>query len=135
MKEIILRMFLTGDATADELGADVRTQMLPSDSPEFVVEKMAIDFELTTTHLVKLCDVTMHGQLDSLYLEPIGFALACSAHFSWNGDTEDGARVAEVVDNWASPETNYRLNATTAGKWRHYLLTGENTFTEADYSR
>jgi hypothetical protein len=36
------------------------------------------------------------------------------------------------VEDWSTPEINYALNRTTVAKFRHRLLTGEDTFTRAD---
>lgn len=137
MREIILRMFFTGSATAEELEHDMEgtVRVRGPQTREVHVDPMTVDFDLRASHLVQLCDAVIAGAFDPRHLEAIGFALIGSDRFNWDAETADGARVAEVVNDWAAPEINYALTPATAAKFRHYLLTGERTFDRSDHSR
>jgi hypothetical protein len=112
------------NGTRSALGADsVRHQMTDTDS----------EFLVTTNHLLKLCDAVLTDQIPPGHLEWIGFGLVASDHFEWDTDTIDGERVGDTVIDWASPSTNYRLTMDTVRKFRHRLITGENTFDKSDF--
>lgn len=92
-----------------------------------------VDFSVTTTHLIKLCDAVLAGDIPPEQLEWIGFGLIASDHFNWDTDSVDGERVADTCYDWSSPSTNYILTIKTVGKFRHRLATGENTFNKMDF--
>ena len=55
----------------------------------------------------------------------------------WDGDNTAGGGelVADVLHDWASPEINYSLTVENIAKFRHLLLTGEDTFTKEDVAQ
>jgi hypothetical protein len=55
----------------------------------------------------------------------VGFLLIGSDEFEYDGDTEDGARVAEVAADWSAPEINWPLTLENVREWRSFLGTGE----------
>lgn len=92
------------------------------------------EFEVRAEFLVRLCDDVLAGRIEPWKLQPIAFCLAASDTFWWDGETPNGGRVAEAVFDWSSPEINFALTSTTVARFRHRLLTGEDTFTRADHS-
>lgn len=70
------------------------------------IENMSENFLVIPDHLVKLCDDVLSEKLSAESLQAIGFCLVASDHFEWGGDTDEGARVADTVLDWASPEIN-----------------------------
>ncbi len=70
------------------------------------IENMPENFLVIPDHLVKLCDDVLSEKLSAESLQAIGFCLVASDHFEWGGDTDEGARVADTVLDWASPEIN-----------------------------
>lgn len=134
MREDLLRDYFTGSATAAALSRDLEDSMVSSSSQviEHPIVDMQGEFEVRCGHLVRLCGDVLDGHIDPWQLQPIAFCLVASDAFWWDGDTPDGARVAETVGEWSSPEINWRLTSTTVGKFRHRLLTGERLFGRAD---
>ena len=138
MKEIVIRHFFEGHATAEELAADaVGAFDRHTDSAGAVFSRlhalpMTQDFPVTSQHLVQLVDAVTQGTLDLEALDAICFCLEASDHFTWDTDTLDGERVAEALFLLGTPEINYPLSPAILGKIRHYLLTGEETFTRQD---
>ena len=90
------------------------------------------DFAVGIEHLVCLCDAVICGQLPAERLEALAFGMITDDHFVWDTDTTDGNLIGGTLNDWSAPEINYPLNPTTLGKFRHLLLTGENTFTRTD---
>lgn len=119
-----LREDLAGSAV--KTSYDVITHYVTSDLSE--------NFEITSDHLIKLCDAFLAGKLKTEHLESIGFALEASEEFDWNAECSESEEspVAETIHYWASPEINYPLTAENISKFRHLLLTGENLFTRDD---
>ena len=91
------------------------------------------DFSVESGHLVRLCDAVLSGVLPADRLMPIAFGMIGDDNFTLDTDTPDGDRVGDVLYDWSSPEANYPLNSRTVAKFRHFLLTGEDTFTRADF--
>ena len=139
MKEIVLRQFFEGHATAAELARDMagtRVADQPSgfrSSGNYRVEPMAGTLDVTPPHVVRLVDAVAAGALS---LADLGTAVFCieaqPARWRWDTDTPDGERVADAFFWLGSPEINYSLTPAVLTKIRHYLLTGENTLTHAD---
>ena len=96
------------------------------------IENMSENFLVIPDHLVKLCDDVLSEKLSAESLQAIGFCLVASDHFEWGGDTDEGARVADTVLDWASPEINYDLNTSNIAKFRQRLLKGGNPFKNED---
>ena len=123
MKEATLRDFFLGKVDAVVLGADVADAMVATGPRRrrHLIEDMAEGFAVNPGHLVRVCDAVLSGALEAPSLEPIGFCLTVSDTFSWDTDTPEGQRVAEVVHDWSAPEINWPLNVANVGRWREYL--------------
>jgi hypothetical protein len=132
-----LRDFLKGIASVAVLAADLQDawRWHAPDTRELRMDDLTENFAVEPAHLVRLCDVVIAGELAPDLLEPIGFAAIASDHFTWDGDTEPGARVAETLYDWSCPEVNFALTIETVRKFRHRLLTGENLLTREDHFR
>ena len=87
---------------------------------------------VTAAQLIRLCDAVSEGDLEPSRLETIAFCLIASDYFQWDRGTDDGARVATVLDDWSGTEIGYPLTASNIGKARQFLATGQNTFTPDD---
>lgn len=138
MKEIVLRYFFEGRATADELALDLvgtRDASEPAgfrSSANYAVLPMAAEFTVEPPHLLRLVDAALAGQLTPDDLGTICFVLEFSDRFGWDGDTPDGERVSDAVFWLGTPEVNYPLTPAVLAKIRHYVATGEDTLTPAD---
>jgi hypothetical protein len=133
MHEQTLRDFMAGTGTVAELRSDLEHAIVERGhgSYEHPIVPMVDAFELTPEHLVRLCDAVLAGELPPESLEPIGFCLIASDRFDWEDGAGRGALV-DTLNDWSSPQINYPLNSSTVAKFRHRLLTGEDTFTRAD---
>jgi hypothetical protein len=130
MHDSVLRDYFAGKTDATALRADLSGAVVatgPCSSSQHI-EDMHTDFELRPEHLVRLCDTVLSGELEPGNLQPIGFCLVASDHFSWDGDVPPGDIVAETVHDWSAPEVNYQLTIDTVRKFRERLLTGKDLF-------
>ena len=136
MDAAVLRDFFLGTADAEGLARELAYAMheLAPGCLELRMADLTEPFSITTAHLVRLCDAVLAGKLPPVGLADVGFALVASDHFAWDTDTLEGERVAETIWDWSAPEVNYRLTPETVQKFRHRLLTGEDTFVSADLS-
>jgi hypothetical protein len=139
MREIVLRHFLEGHATATELARDVAGTRVTDERPGFRssanyrVEPMARTFEITTAHVVRLADAVASGALSLEDLGTIVFCLEMAPErWLWDADTPEGGRVSDALFWLGTPEINYPLTPAVLAKVRHYLLTGEATLGQAD---
>lgn len=134
MHEAVLRDYLLGAVSISALRADLEGAVTRTshDVHRQTITDMEIAFSLSSAHLVSLCDAVLTNQLPPSDLSVIAFCLVASEHFQWDSDTPDGHLVEEMLYEWDSPEINYPLNLQTVAKFRHRLLTGEDTFTRAD---
>src|SRR5688500_1068211 len=104
MKEIVLRHFFEGHATAVELDADVEGTQL-RDGPEggpyvfrYRVLPMDREYQLRSDHLVKLLDATAKGELRLEHLETVcSWLEGAFDRFLRDVDTPDGERVADAL--------------------------------------
>ena len=103
----------------------------------YITDDFDGNFEVNSTHLIRLCDAFTNDKLNAKHLEIIGFALEASEHFMWeDSDVEDkDSPVAETIHAWASPEINYPLNDKNIAKFRELLLTSNDTFTREDVTK
>ena len=132
MREAILKEYFVGNGTADDLKAEFEGSMISrGDITEHRIEDMNVEFEVTTEHLIRLCDDILRGHVDPEILKHIGFCLIASDHFSWDIDTVSGERVDETVHNWSAPEINYPLNKENVHLFRTRLESGGNPFDDS----
>ena len=135
MKISVLTEFFRGNCDAGILAKDLEGGVVQTsyDVVSHQIDEDVIDdFLITTDHLVKICDVFTDEFIDADMVQQLAFAMMCSDCFEWDNDTPDGERVAEVIGMWDSPEINYQITSLTIQKFRHYLLSGEKTFSRDD---
>lgn len=138
MKEIVIRHFFEGHATAAELAADAagafdrHTDSSGTVFSQLRATPMDRDFEVTPDHILSLVDAVLVRAVDLEALDAITFCVEASDKFAWDTDTESGDRVARALFLLGSPEINYPLTDVVLRKIRHLLLTGEDTFERAD---
>jgi hypothetical protein len=124
MRELILKQFFDGSISGVELAFDLQDALV-ADGPvmtHHLIQDMDEEFEVLPEHLVKACSAVLEGGIPEQSLAAIGFCLVASDSFYWNSDTEKGDLVANVVYDWASPETNYPLTTSNIKHWRQMLL-------------
>lgn len=130
MHELILRRFFEGRATAADLAADLDDSLVKGQNGVTLhpIVDMAEPFTVEASHLVSVCDAVLAEQIEPLYLRAIGFCLAASDAFDWNGESAEGESVATVALDWSCPEGNYPLSLENVVQWRKRLLGGVPQF-------
>lgn len=125
IQEKNIRSFFEGRIGIDILIAELDSAVHRTEGgSSYYVEDEDIEFEIEAKHLIKLCNSVLSGELASKYLKDFAFLLIASDTLSWDSGSENGGRVAEVLEQWSSPETNYSLNIENIKKWKQYLITG-----------
>ena len=134
MHEAALRDFFEGKADLTALQRDLAgiTTRTSHDLFTHRIVDMDSGFMVSAAHLIALCDAVLAGDLPPQELRVIGFALQASDRFQWDFDSPEGERIGETLADWSSPEINYPLTLGNVAKFRHRLVTGEETFTRAD---
>jgi hypothetical protein len=137
MREKALRDFFDGKIGVAALRRDLDGTVTRTSHRVFTyrVVDMEGEFMVSTAHLTALCDAVLMSELPPQDLSVIAFALEASDQFQWDFDSPEGERIGETVADWSSPEINYPLTLGTVAKFRHRLVTGEDTFTSADLSK
>ena len=137
MHEAILRDFFVGAATVEALRHDLAGAVVQTSSDVFSQHVVPAkgEFEVTSRHLIRLCDAVLEDGLPAQDLETVAFCLIASDFFHWDSDTPDGCRVSETLFDWDSPEINYPLTKATVAKFRSRLVDGRDTFTRADVAK
>jgi len=132
----VLRDFFLGEVSAPDLAAEAEHAYVHTGSQSRGLRWKDLDeeFVVSTDHLVRLCDAVISGELPADRLDAIAFGIIADDHFLWDTDTAGGNVIGETLNDWSAPEINYALNPATLVKFRHRLLTGEDTFTRADLS-
>lgn len=69
------------------------------------------DYEVSLKNLRKVCDDYLAGWLDEADVVAIAFFLLAADHLIWDKTTEQGSVVAELVDDWNSPEIDFPITA------------------------
>ena len=135
MHESVLRDFFLGRINGSQLNDDLAGSIVQTshDVLTYYVNPMDGKFQVEPSHLVKLCDAVLAGQVNPEHLEIIGYCLVVSDHFFSQDQPDHGMNlVSDTAFDWASPEMNYPLNLPMVAKFRYRLVTGNSTFTYAD---
>lgn len=130
MFERDLRKYFENKIDAAEL-KQVIDRMLQDEDFEDRDNSFGTEMEVTSQHLVKVCDDILAGKLPPDYAEHIGAELTTSDQFVFE-DSEEGERAQEAAFDWDEYDEMYRLNPDTIQKFKVRLLTGEDLFTDED---
>lgn len=132
MKEVVLKKFFEGSLDIDALVADLSgSSAAENDVSHIRIQDMDDEFVVRSEHLVKICNAALSNKLSSFDLKNIGFCLQASDKFEWDADTDDGARVADIVFFLSVPTINYELNQYNIGLFKSLLIHGGNPFEKA----
>lgn len=135
MRELILRDFFLGRVDAGALSRDLDASIVdrgPNEAGVLIEDLEGGEHKVVVADLLKVCDAAVAGHLAPWKLEAVGFCLVASDYFQYDRDEPEGEVITTVIHLWASPQVNYPLTVKNVSRARHLLLTGENTFTEAD---
>lgn len=135
LSEEILRRFFDGSISATDLA-----KRLPSISPSksgtthHPIEDAQGDFVVTPTHLLRVCDAVMAGELSPEHLRIIGFCILASDYFELPSDEEAARLVGSITNEWATPEINLPLTLRSVRLWRSHLRR-HKTSPQGEFSR
>jgi hypothetical protein len=125
-----LRKYFEGQLKASDLKTVIE-RMLNDEEFEDRDNSFGSEMELTSDHLIKVCDDILAGHLPPAYAEHIGDELTTSDQFVFE-DSQDGERAQETAFDWDECDEVYRLTLETIQKFKARLLTGEDLFTDDD---
>ena len=122
VKEQVLRSFFEGEISAAALAADlIGSAVTEGVVRRHLIENMTGELTVEPSHLMRVCESFISGQLGPEAIQSIGFCLVSSDSFCWDSDTPEGERVAEVIHDWSSSEINLPVTLDNMGRWRSYL--------------
>ena len=112
MREQKLKEYLENSLTVEEFMMDLENSQHKSgyDTTSFHIEQIEEgEFEITKSHLIKICDDFLQGKLHPMDVNTIAFAFMFSDYFTWNGESQDGKIISEIIYDWDNPEIGFDL--------------------------
>jgi hypothetical protein len=82
------------------------------------------EFEISKFHLLKICEDFLNRKLSAYDVNSIALSLSISVFFTWDGNSNDGKLIREIVFNWSNPELGFDLTLENFIHWKDYLETG-----------
>lgn len=131
MKEQKLKEYLENSLTAEEFMSDLENSQKKTgyDTTSVSIEQIEDgEFEITTKHLIKICNDLLKGKFRPIDINTIAFAFMFSDYFTWNSESDDGKIVSEVLFDWDNPEISFDLTIENFEHWKEYLETGKTSF-------
>lgn len=130
MTESILKEYFENKISSEFLSADLNgsKKKLTYDTSEISVVRMESDneFELQQSHLNKILNDTLNGNLTFDNLKVISSGLMFSDYFTWDSDTEIGNRIATIIVELDNTEINFPISIKNIKLWKEYLETGNH---------
>lgn len=128
MTESILKEYFENKISSEFLSADLNGSIkkLTYDTSEISVVKMESDseFEIQKSHLNKILNDSLSGNLTFDNLKVIASGLMFSEYFTWDSETEIGNRIATVIVDLDNTEINFPISNENLKLWKEYLETG-----------
>ena len=128
MKEETLKYYFENEISAKILNSNAEGSRDSTviDSTQTLVESIesSQEYEVQIKDVVKLCKDTIEGNITSINLNIIAFALMGSDYFVWDETTERGSRIANVIFELDNPEICYPINEVNLSNWISYLQSG-----------
>jgi len=130
MTESILKEYFENKISSEFLSADLNgsKKKLTYDTSEISVVRMESDneFELQQSHLNKILNDTLNGNLTFDNLKVISSGLMFSDYFTWDSDTEIGNRITTIIVELDNTEINFPISIKNIKLWKEYLETGNH---------
>jgi hypothetical protein len=122
LNEEAIASCLSGELAPDVLDrqAEGAIERLDNTRVNIHVRDMSHEFVVTAEMLIRLCDAALERQISAISLSAVAFAMVASDHFDWHDEL-----VAEVLNDWASPEINYPLGPHNLKRFRAWLTRDE----------
>lgn len=131
MREQKLKEYLENSLTVEEFMMDLENSQHKSgyDTTSFHIEQIEEgEFEITKSHLIKICDDFLQEKLHPMDVNTIAFAFMFSDYFTWNGESQDGKIISEIIYDWDNPEIGFDLTKENFEHWKEYLQAGKTDY-------
>jgi len=128
MTESILKEYFENKISSEFLSADLNGSIkkLTYDTSQISVVEMESDseFEIEQSHLNKILNDVLNGNLTFDNLKVIASGLMFSEYFTWDSDTEIGNRIATIIVELDNTEINFPISTENLKLWKEYLESG-----------
>ena len=128
MTESILKGYFENIISSEFLSADLNGSIkkLINDTSRKRAVEMESDseFEIQQSHLNKILNDALNGNLTFDNLKTISSGLMFSEYFTWDSDTEIGNRIATIIMELDNTEINFPISKENLTLWREYLESG-----------
>ncbi|MFC4268764.1 hypothetical protein [Polaribacter marinivivus] len=128
MTESILKEYFENKISSEFLSADLNGSIkkLTYDTSQISVVKMESDseFEIEKSHLMKILNDTLNGNLTFDNLKTIASGLMFSEYFTWDSDYEIGNRIATIIQELDNSEIFFPISTENLKLWKEYLESG-----------
>ncbi len=126
MNEQVLKDYFDRRISVGDLANDLKQsqQRTGYDTKSIIVTQIEEGtFQLSTDHLIRLCDEVINGRLALIDLNTIAFAINFSTFFILDSNNEE--RIQKVLFDWDNPDLAYDLTLDNVLLWKQYLNTGD----------
>ncbi|NOX47611.1 MAG: hypothetical protein GXO89_11610 [Chlorobi bacterium] len=134
MTESILKEYFENKISSEFLSADLNGSIkkLTYDTSQISVVEMESDseFEVEQSHLNKILNDALNGNLTFDNLKTIASGLMFSDYFTWDSDTEIGNRIATIIVELDNTEINFPISTENLKLWKKYLESGVHKLNE-----
>jgi len=114
MTESILKEYFENIISSEFLSADLNGSIkkLTYDTSQISVVEIESDseFEIQQSHLNKILNDTLNGNLTYENLKTIASGLMFSEYYTWNSETEIGNRIATIILELDNTEINFQIS-------------------------
>ncbi len=128
MTESILKEYFENKISSEFLSADLNGSIkkLTFDTSQISVVEMESDseFEIEKSHLMKILNDTLNGNLTFDNLKTIASGLMFSEYFTWDSDYEIGNRIATIIQELDNSEIFFPISTENLKLWKEYLESG-----------
>jgi hypothetical protein len=128
MTESILKEYFENKISSEFLSADLNGSIkkLTYDTTQISVVELESDseFKVKQTHLNKILNDALNGNLTFDNLKTIGSGLMFSEYFTWDSETEIGNRIATIIVELDNTEINFPISTENLKLWKEYLESG-----------
>jgi len=128
MTESILKEYFENIISSEFLSAELNGSIkkLTYDTSQISVVEIESDseFEIQQSHLNKILNDTLNGNLTYENLKTIASGLMFSEYYTWNSETEIGNRIATIILELDNTEINFQISKENLKLWKEYLESG-----------
>lgn len=126
MTEKVLKKYFENKVSSEFLSADLNGSIkkLTYDTFQISVIIMESEFEIKQSHINKILNDGLNGNLSFDNLKTIASGLMFSEYFTWDSDTETGNRITTIIYELDNTEIFFSLSTENLKLWKEYLDSG-----------